>query len=108
MSSGARVSAVPIVLNEPICTLADINCAAGIGTVGFCKRKLRRFGGRDLLREALNVVRQLGAGAAIALVSEALYRSSSAPCYARPSRCDPGSAGPVQRLNCWGVVCAMI
>jgi L-Ala-D/L-Glu epimerase len=56
----AEVSTVPIMLDEPICTLDDIKRAAGIRNVGFCKLKLKRFGGLDLLREALDTVRRLG------------------------------------------------
>ena len=56
----AMVSTVPIMLDEPICTLADVKRAAGIRNVGFCKLKLKRFGGLDLLREALDTVRQFG------------------------------------------------
>jgi L-alanine-DL-glutamate epimerase-like enolase superfamily enzyme len=56
----ASVSPVPIMLDEPICTLADVKRAAGIGNIGFCKLKLKRFGGLDLLREALDAVRSNG------------------------------------------------
>jgi hypothetical protein len=38
--------------DEPICELADVRRAAGISNVGFCKLKLKRFGGLDLLRKA--------------------------------------------------------
>jgi L-Ala-D/L-Glu epimerase / N-acetyl-D-glutamate racemase len=47
-------------LDEPICTLADVRRAAGIRNVGFCKLKLKRFCGLELLREALDAVRQSG------------------------------------------------
>ena len=56
----ANVSAVPIMLDEPISTLADVKRASGIQNVGFCKLKLKRFGGLDLLREALDAVRRFG------------------------------------------------
>jgi len=56
----ARVSAVPVMLDEPICALADVKRAGGIRNVGYCKLKLKRFGGLDLLREALDSVRQFG------------------------------------------------
>jgi L-Ala-D/L-Glu epimerase / N-acetyl-D-glutamate racemase len=59
-ASVAKVSAVPIMLDEPICTLADVKRASGIKNVGFCKLKLKRFGGLDLLRGALDAVRQFG------------------------------------------------
>jgi L-Ala-D/L-Glu epimerase len=54
------VSPVPVMLDEPICELADVERASGIPNVGYCKLKLKRFGGLDLLREALDVVRQSG------------------------------------------------
>jgi len=59
-ASVAKVSTVPIMLDEPICALADIKRAAGIRNVGFCKLKLKRFGGLSLLRNALDAVRRLG------------------------------------------------
>jgi L-alanine-DL-glutamate epimerase-like enolase superfamily enzyme len=56
----ASVSPVPIMLDEPICGLADVERAGGIKNIGFCKLKLKRFGGLDLVREALDVVRTHG------------------------------------------------
>jgi len=56
----AKVSPVPIMLDEPICEPADIDRAATLDNVGFCKLKLKRFGGLDLLREALARVRMRG------------------------------------------------
>ena len=56
----ARVSAVPLMLDEPICGLGDIERAGGIAGVAFCKLKLKRFGGLDLLRAALEKVRACG------------------------------------------------
>ena len=56
----ASVSPVPVMLDEPICTLADVKRASAIANVGFCKLKLKRFGGLDLLREALDAVHQWG------------------------------------------------
>lgn len=56
----ARVSPVPVMLDEPICELADVKRASTIANVGFCKLKLKRFGGLDLLRGALDAVWQLG------------------------------------------------
>jgi L-Ala-D/L-Glu epimerase / N-acetyl-D-glutamate racemase len=56
----ASVSPVPVMLDEPICGLADVERASGIPNVGYCKLKLKRFGGLDLLREALDAVRQSG------------------------------------------------
>jgi L-alanine-DL-glutamate epimerase-like enolase superfamily enzyme len=56
----AKVSPVPIMLDEPICESADIDRAATMENVGFCKLKLKRFGGLDLLRQALIRVREGG------------------------------------------------
>jgi L-alanine-DL-glutamate epimerase-like enolase superfamily enzyme len=56
----AKVSGVPIMLDEPICELADVERAASMKNVGYCKLKLKRFGGLDLLRGALDRVRQCG------------------------------------------------
>ena len=56
----AKVSTVPIMLDEPICELADVERASTIPNVGFCKLKLKRFGGLDLLREALDAVSGAG------------------------------------------------
>jgi L-Ala-D/L-Glu epimerase len=56
----AMVSPVPVMLDEPICELADVKRASEIRNVGFCKLKLKRFGGLDLLREALETVHKYG------------------------------------------------
>ena len=56
----ARVSPVPLMLDEPICALADIERAGRIENVGFCKLKLKRFGGIKRLHDALNAVRTHG------------------------------------------------
>jgi L-Ala-D/L-Glu epimerase len=56
----ASVSSVPIMLDEPICAIADVERAGSIKNVGFCKLKLKRFGGLDLVREALDAVRAHG------------------------------------------------
>ncbi|MCS0496890.1 mandelate racemase/muconate lactonizing enzyme family protein [Ancylobacter mangrovi] len=56
----AAASTVPLMLDEPICTLADIDRAAGIEGVGFCKLKLKRFGSLQRLAEGLNAVRANG------------------------------------------------
>jgi L-Ala-D/L-Glu epimerase / N-acetyl-D-glutamate racemase len=56
----ASISPVPVMLDEPICELADVKRASGIPNVGFCKLKLKRFGGLDLLRQALDAVHQFG------------------------------------------------
>jgi o-succinylbenzoate synthase len=59
-ASVAEVSPVPIMLDEPICGLEDIERAADIPNVGFCKLKLKRFGSLDALKRALEKVRELG------------------------------------------------
>jgi len=51
---------VPVMLDEPICTLADIDRAAGINGVGLCKLKLKRFGSMARLQEGLERVRAGG------------------------------------------------
>ncbi len=56
----ASVSTVPVMLDEPICTLADIERAAGIRNVRFCKLKLKRFGSLERLYEGLTRVRACG------------------------------------------------
>jgi L-alanine-DL-glutamate epimerase-like enolase superfamily enzyme len=56
----AKVSTVPLMLDEPICGLDDIDRAGEIEGIAFCKLKLKRFGGLDLLREALMRVRERG------------------------------------------------
>ena len=56
----AKVSTVPIMLDEPICGLGDIERAADIDNVGFCKLKLKRFGSLDGLKQALELVRACG------------------------------------------------
>ena len=49
----AHVSTVPLMLDEPICTLDDIDRASGIKGVGYCKLKLKRFGSLERLDEGL-------------------------------------------------------
>ena len=56
----AGASRVPVMLDEPICTLADIERASRMDNVGFCKLKLKRFGGLDRLRDGLDAVRAHG------------------------------------------------
>ena len=56
----ASVSPVPVMLDEPICALTDVERAGGIRNIGFCKLKLKRFGGLDLVHEALEAVRANG------------------------------------------------
>ena len=56
----AGISPVPVMLDEPICAIADIQRAAAIKGVGLCKLKLKRFGTPTLLKEALDLTRNLG------------------------------------------------
>ena len=56
----ARVSTVPLMLDEPICTLDDIARAGTLPGVGYCKLKLKRFGGLGRLKEGLDAVRAQG------------------------------------------------
>jgi L-alanine-DL-glutamate epimerase-like enolase superfamily enzyme len=56
----AEVSTVPLMLDEPICGPGDIDRAGAIQGVGFCKLKLKRFGGLQRLRDALQRVRRRG------------------------------------------------
>jgi hypothetical protein len=52
-------------LDEPICSLADVERAASIPNVGFCKIKLKRFSGLGRLRAALETIRARGMGAVL-------------------------------------------
>lgn len=56
----AGASAVPLMLDEPICALKDIERAADIPNVGFCKVKLKRFGGMNRLKEGIEAIRTHG------------------------------------------------
>ncbi len=56
----ASVSTVPLMLDEPICTLGDIERAARIKGVRLCKLKLKRFGSLKRLYEGLSRVRACG------------------------------------------------
>ena len=56
----AKASDIPLMLDEPICSIADIERAATLENVGFCKLKLKRFGGLENLHTALLRVRELG------------------------------------------------
>src|SRR5690606_13610735 len=59
-SAVAASSPVPLMLDEPICTLDDIDRAAHIQGVHYCKLKLKRFGSLDRLTEGLRAVRIRG------------------------------------------------
>jgi L-alanine-DL-glutamate epimerase-like enolase superfamily enzyme len=56
----AAGSTVPLMLDEPICTLEDIERAGAIAGVRFCKLKLKRFGSLERLREGLLHVQACG------------------------------------------------
>ena len=56
----AKVSKVPLMLDEPICTLADIERASQLEGVQFCKLKLKRFGSMKGLKEGLDAVHAHG------------------------------------------------
>jgi L-alanine-DL-glutamate epimerase-like enolase superfamily enzyme len=56
----ARACPVPLMLDEPICSVADIERAGGIANIGYCKLKLKRFGGLARLKEGLEAVRANG------------------------------------------------
>jgi L-alanine-DL-glutamate epimerase-like enolase superfamily enzyme len=61
----ALVSTVPLMLDEPICTLADIDRAAEIKGVGYCKLKLKRFGSLARLTQGLARVKANGLGSVL-------------------------------------------
>src|SRR5215470_6536785 len=61
----ARASTVPLMLDEPICALADIDRAAEIEGVGYCKLKLKRFGSLSRLKEGLARVKANGLDAVL-------------------------------------------
>jgi L-alanine-DL-glutamate epimerase-like enolase superfamily enzyme len=61
----AAASNVPVMLDEPICSLADIARAGAIPGVKFCKIKLKRFVGVGRLVEALEAIRAHGMGAVL-------------------------------------------
>jgi L-alanine-DL-glutamate epimerase-like enolase superfamily enzyme len=56
----AAVSTVPLMLDEPICSIADVDRAAGIPGVAFCKVKLKRFVSLTRLDEVLARIRERG------------------------------------------------
>jgi L-alanine-DL-glutamate epimerase-like enolase superfamily enzyme len=61
----AAVSNVPVMLDEPICSLADIERASTMPGVKFCKIKLKRFVGVGRLIEALDAIHAHGMGAVL-------------------------------------------
>lgn len=58
----AACSPVPLMLDEPICHIHDIERAASMAGIGFCKVKLKRFGSIVALEEAIEAAHQLGLG----------------------------------------------
>ena len=56
----AQASPVPLMLDEPICSIADIERAATMPGVGFCKVKLKRFGSLVDLCNAIEAAHGLG------------------------------------------------
>lgn len=56
----AAVSKVPLMLDEPICSIQDIERAAKIENVQFCKLKLKRFGSMSGLKAGLEAVQANG------------------------------------------------
>jgi L-Ala-D/L-Glu epimerase len=59
-ASAAAVSTVPVMLDESIYGVADIDRAAAIEGVGFVKLKLKKIGSIDMLEAALARIRALG------------------------------------------------
>lgn len=56
----ARFSQVPVMLDEPICGIGDIERAGEIEGVGLCKVKLKRFGSMAALERAVNRIKDRG------------------------------------------------
>lgn len=56
----AAVSTVPVMLDESIYDMSDIERAGTIEGVGFVKLKLKKMGGLDLLRDGLALIRRRG------------------------------------------------
>ncbi|MEL6316548.1 MAG: mandelate racemase/muconate lactonizing enzyme family protein [Pseudomonadota bacterium] len=98
----AAVSRVPLMLDEPICTLADIERAAGIKGVGFCKVKLKRFGGLDRLAAGIAHIQAHGMGAVLGDGLGSEIQSWLEACVAAPSIRNAGEFNgflkPVERL----------
>ncbi len=56
----AEISTVPIMLDEPICSLADIERASHLKNVKYCKIKLKRFGSISRLKEGIERISDCG------------------------------------------------
>jgi o-succinylbenzoate synthase len=59
-STVAAVSAVPLMLDESIYSMKDVERAADLGAAGFIKLKLMKCGGLEKLKRALERIRALG------------------------------------------------
>jgi L-alanine-DL-glutamate epimerase-like enolase superfamily enzyme len=60
-----RAATVPIMLDESIYTMADVEKAAALGAADFIKLKLMKLGGIDQLERALTRIHALGLGAVL-------------------------------------------
>ncbi len=56
----AKISSIPIMLDEPICSMQDIEKASRIDGVSLCKLKLKRFVSISKLTESINYAHSLG------------------------------------------------
>ncbi len=56
----AKLSSIPIMLDEPICSVKDIEKASKLKGVGLCKLKLKRFLSITKLTEAIKYAHKLG------------------------------------------------
>jgi L-Ala-D/L-Glu epimerase len=56
----AETCPAPVMLDEPICGMADVERAASMPGIGYCKVKLKRFGGLDPLLRAIERAKELG------------------------------------------------
>jgi L-alanine-DL-glutamate epimerase-like enolase superfamily enzyme len=56
----AKASAVPVMLDESIYTFADIQRAAGIEGVGYIKIEMEKFGGVEMSKAGLELIRSCG------------------------------------------------
>lgn len=60
LAAVAKVSRVPIMLDESVYGTDDIRRAATMENIGFIKLKLKKIGSAAMLGEALDLIRQLG------------------------------------------------
>ncbi|MEX2450619.1 MAG: enolase C-terminal domain-like protein [Rhodospirillales bacterium] len=61
----AKVSTVPLMLDESISLVEDIDRAGTMEGVGFCKLKLKRCGSLDMLKDAIEHCKELGMNAVL-------------------------------------------